>query len=320
MTKFKKTAFILSGIVCALGIVCMFFALMLVSFNVKALDLCGEPQELSKAYNVENVKSVSVDMFNSNVVIKQSRDERIWVTYYTTDCCPTRTELSQDSAVIVYDDFNIWEYSIKDYTKGIFHGIRKSDYETVIEIPAGCNVDIFIDTSNGRVRAENISAKNFSIHTSNGMIDTSDIAVSEELKMETSNGNITAEKITAKTIDIDTSNGYIILDDVNTDIITADTSNGKIDSSLINSDAVDFTTSNGKITVSDLKAKSRIYLDTANGPIEGNIIGKPEDYRISSGTSNGNDSLAIYNGQNMSVENTLDVYTSNGNISIQFTE
>lgn len=340
MQKYKKIILISSGILCMLGIVIMAFAMMTVNFDVNALDLCGEPQKVSKAYT-ENIKSVSIDLINSDVVIKHSKDERIWVTYYTTDCCPTVSAVSQDGTLNVSDNYNDFVYNIKQYTKGFFHGYRKNDLETVIEIPSDSkNLDIHINTSNGKIRIENISAKNIDVetsngkvqtenisaesitlNTSNGVIDVSDISVSKYAVLNTSNGDITAKNITAETdIDIDTSNGKIILYNINTDTITAGTSNGRIESSLVNSDAAELITSNGNITVSDLKAKSHIYIETSNGSIEGSITGSPEDYYISSGTSNGNDSLAIYNDKNKESENKLYAYTSNGNILINFDE
>ena len=345
MKAFKRITLISAAIACVLGIIIMALALMAVKFDVKALDVCGEPIKLSKAENVQNIKSISVNLYNSDVVIKQSRDEKVWVTYYTTDCCPTVSEISQDGEFKVYDKSNIWEYSVKQYTKGFFHGIRRSGLETVIEIPADCDsIDIYVNTSNGKICAENMSAKNIEVYTSNGKveignvsatnitvdtsngnIDACDISVSEDLRLNTSNGDVTAEKATAgMTVDVDTSNGKIDLYDINAvDTITASTSNGNVDTSVTKANEIELTTSNGKINISYLEAKRSIRLETSNGDIEGDIIGKPEDYCISSGTSNGNNSLAIYNSNEYfseNDENTIWAYTSNGNITVQFSE
>ncbi|MGN0470582.1 MAG: DUF4097 family beta strand repeat-containing protein [Acutalibacteraceae bacterium] len=279
MTKYKNKIFIISGIVCALGAICMAIAMMTVNFNAKALDLCGEPQQVSESYDVQDIKSVSVNQYNSEILVKKSSDDKIHVTYYTTDCCPTVSELTQDKEIKLYDNF--WDYGIKQYTKGFFHGYKKHGLKTVIELPENSTgINIKIDTSNGKITAENIYVNKAEFYTSNGKIQFSNI-VSDTFVGNTVNGSVTADKITA-------------------DNISLGTSNGSIDISNISSD--------------------NIILQTSNGSILGNITGDPDNYNISSSTSNGNDSLAIYNNKNKTSNKKIEAYTSNGNILVEFTK
>ena len=60
----------------------------------------------------------------------------------------------------------------------------------------------------------------------------------------------------------------------------------------------------------------KIELDTSNGSIIATIIGKEKDFRIESGTSNGNDNISGRG--NSSASKSLSAYTSNGNINVYF--
>lgn len=335
MTKYKNKIFAISGIVCALGAICMFIAMMAVNFDVKALDLCGEPQKVSKSYDVQDIKSVSVKQYNSEVLVKKSSDDKIHVTYYTTDCCPTVSELTQYGEIKLYDNF--WDYGIKQYTKGFFHGYKKHGLKTVIELPENSTgINIRIDTSNGKITAEKIYINKAEFYTSNGKIQFSNI-VSDTFVGNTVNGSVTADKITAENISLGTSNGDIKVSEVTADKLGTGTSNGSVIVKNVNAKSTEMTTSNGEISLSDIKSEKlvnastsngsidisnissdNIILQTSNGSILGNITGSPDDYNISSSTSNGNDSLAIYNNKNKTSNKKIEVYTSNGNILVEF--
>ncbi|MDD6488793.1 MAG: DUF4097 family beta strand repeat-containing protein [Clostridia bacterium] len=337
MTKYKNKILIISGIVCALGAICMAIAMMTVKFDVKALDLCGEPQQISKSYDVKDIKAISVKQYNSEVLVKKSSDDKIHVTYYTTDCCPTVSELTQDSEIKLYDDF--WDYGIKQYTKGFFHGYKKHGLKTIIELPENSNaINIKTETSNGKITVENINVNKAEFYTSNGKIQFSNI-VSDTFCGNTVNGSVTADKITADNISLGTTNGHIKVSALKADKLSTTTSNGAITVKNVNAKSAEMTTSNGGISLSDIKSENlikastsngaidisnissdNITLQTSNGSILGNITGNPDNYNISSSTSNGNDSLAIYNNKNKTSNKKIEAYTSNGNILVEFTE
>lgn len=337
MTKYKNRILIISGIVCALGAICMAIAMMTVNFNAKALDLCGEPQKISESYDVQDIKSVSVRLYNSEILVKKSSDKNIRVTYYTTDCCPTVSELTQDGEIQLYDNF--WDYGIKQYTKGFFHGYKKYGLKTVIELPENSTgINIRIDTSNGKITAENLNVNKSEFYTSNGKIQFSDI-VSDTFIGNTVNGSVIADKITADDISLGTSNGDVKVSEVTADKLSTATSNGSVTVKNVNAKSAEMSTSNGGISLSDIKSEKLInastsngaidisnissdyiILQTSNGSILGNITGNPDNYNISSSTSNGNDSLAIYNNKNKIQDKKIEAYTSNGNIFVEFTK
>lgn len=337
MTKYKKNILIISGIVCTLGAICMAIAMMTVNFDVKALDLCGEPKKISESYYVQDIKSVSVRLYNSEVLVKKSSDEKIRVTYYTTDCCPTVSEITQNKEIQLYDNF--WDYGVKQFAKGFFHGYKKHGLKTVIELPENSDsINIRIDTSNGKITAENTDVNKAEFYTSNGDVQFSNIT-SDTFVGNTVNGSVTADKITADNISLGTTNGYIKVSALTADKLSTTTSNGAITVKNVNAKSAEMSTSNGAISLSDIKSENlinastsngaidisnissdNIILQTSNGSILGNIIGNPDNYNISSSTSNGNDSLAIYNNKNKIQDKKIEACTSNGNILVEFTK
>lgn len=339
MKTHKKLILRISYIICLAGIMFMAFAMIMVGFDVKALDLCGEPRQVVKEYSTDELKSISVDFMSNYIIIKKSATDKIKFTYYTTDCCPASIKY-ENGEIYLGDDFNAFEYNLKQFTKGFFHGIRKFGLDTVIEIPNGCtdiniNIDIsngeieaediiandiYLQTSNGNITAKNINANTLKADTSNGKVTLSGVTVKNLINTTTSNGKIEVENTSASDIDLQTSNGEITLNYLSADSLKANTSNGKIILSDITAKKlINTETSNGAIEIEDI-ASDNIILQTSNGAIQGNIIGNADDYNVSSSTSNGNDSLAVYNGKNTASDKKLEVETSNGSISVEFTK
>jgi DUF4097 and DUF4098 domain-containing protein YvlB len=109
-----------------------------------------------------------------------------------------------------------------------------------------------------------------------------------ELNLDTSNGRITLQDIIASRITLDTSNGDIELNDVYSDILTGSTSNGKIQGQ-IEGNNIELRTSNGSIDLTLTGTSSGKYeLSTSNGSIDLTVpkdsnIGYSVDLRTSIG-------------------------------------
>lgn len=359
INKIKKTVFLSSRIALICGIILMLISMIIVNFDVKALDTCGEPEKTVKEYISDNIESININIRISDIVLKKSNNDKIKITYYTTECCPQQLE-NVNGNITLKDNSSDWEFNYKQFTKGFFHGWKRYRLKTIVEIPQKCaELKINIDSSLSNVVADNITADTIKIYTSNGNINISDTVCTKNI-LDTNNGNITinnssADNIRATTsngsidisninkanqiLKISTSNGKIGLKNISVDEINANTSNGKIEIYNLQSNHCKLKTSNGRIMLTDVKATDTLYADTSNGQItvanilsnnihletsngriDGNILGKAEDYNISSDTSNGNNSLWIYNNKNLNSDKELEVYTSNGNIEIIFTE
>ena len=116
------------------------------------------------------------------------------------------------------------------------------------------------------------------------------------------------------------SNGYFKADKTRCHTLDIESSNGKVNVSNTGArNAINVNTSNGSIEVKNI-VSNNISLESANGYISGNIIGKPSDYNTTSSTSLGNNSLEVYNSQITNSVKKLNVVTSNGDISVKFTD
>jgi DUF4097 and DUF4098 domain-containing protein YvlB len=92
-----------------------------------------------------------------------------------------------------------------------------------------------------------------------------------ELNLDTSNGRITLENIIATEIALETSNGAIELNDVNADILSGSTSNGRIQG-RVDGREVELETSNGSIDLTLPGTQTGSYeLSTSNGSIDLNV-------------------------------------------------
>ena len=168
-----------------------------------------------------------------------------------------------------------------------FWGIGQTNYfKVLIYIPAGLiNYDLDITTSNGAIDLSDLTNLNdVDLNSSNGAIKIENAEVKGALKAITSNGKIIfTEVIALESINVHTSNGEIDL---------------------------------SNITTNDLKAQ------TSNGPINVDILGNYDDYRIELDTSNGSTYIdgdekndSVYN---PSIDNVIELDTSNGTIRLNF--
>ena len=123
---------------------------------------------------------------------------------------------------------------------------------------------------------EHVTAGQVTAQTSNGAITLEEVSVSGAVDMKSSNGTLTARQVTA-------------------------------------GDKLIMITSNGLISI-EQAASAVIELSTSNGSISGSVEGKRSDYAITSGTSNGDNSLRD-GGKGAYM---LTAHTSNGNINIRF--
>lgn len=145
-----------------------------------------------------------------------------------------------------------------------------------------------------------------------------------ELELKTSNGKIESyDSLNLNNLTLNTSNGKVCVSNVKVkDNTYIHTSNGSIDCSGEFTGSTEIKTSNGKIIANGLY-KGNTKLKSSNGKIEFEADSKLSDYNIDAHTSNGSvyineekksDDIEI----NANADNTLDINTSNGSITLKF--
>ena len=137
--------------------------------------------------------------------------------------------------------------------------------------------DLLLRTSNGSMRAENISADSLEARSSNGSLRLTDIAAADSLTAKTNNGAVElCGDITAKTLRANTVNGAIAMKDglITADEISLSSTNGAIaaTNSCFAGAQSDYTvlvsTDVGDSNVSDSVGGSRkLTLTTSTGDI-----------------------------------------------------
>lgn len=278
---------------------------------------------------ISSVK-VDIDLMKVKVCYRQDDKNEIRITYY---------ENNKHKPTVTTEDGQVTLKDKTDFFSNLFNtgmvNIKRGKLETIVEIPKNNKtLKINIETSNAKITANNLNADSLYLETSNADIDISG-EFTDDVYCKTSNASINGENIKAHTVNFDTSNGSCNAETVVSHSLEFGTSNASINISSINSDSVRLDTSNNSINLGDTIANDSFYaqtsngnintkgidsdkieLDTSNGSIIATIIGKEKDFRIESGTSNGNDNISGRG--NSSASKSLLAYTSNGNINIDF--
>ena len=172
-------------------------------------------------------------------------------------------------------------------------------------------------TTNARVVTEEAEARDAQLESSNGQIILRGLTTREgALVARTSNAALIAQKLLAGVISLTTSNGSLELDEVKAaDTLTAKTSNARLTAQNCRAPGgIQLGTSNGHIQLENLDSP-RIDLRTSNAHIRGTLPGAQSEYAITSGTSNGKNSLPR---QAPGGPRVLSAHTSNANISLGF--
>jgi Toastrack DUF4097 len=91
--------------------------------------------------------------------------------------------------------------------------------------------------------------------------------LSIDYDLETTNGGITLNDLTAGTISLDTTNGGLILSDIEADLINAHTTNGAIRGTITTPEST-FDTTNGAIDITIIETSGQHAFSTTNGAID----------------------------------------------------
>lgn len=152
--------------------------------------------------------------------------------------------------------------------------------------------------------------------TSNSHIQMEGISVWGTLRLATSNGRLLVSALSAKAMNLSSSNGRLQAENLSAPgPITLSTSNARLEAHQVASgDALTLRTSNGKIIFSNLEGTA-LTLRTSNAAVDGSLPHTEEEYSVTSGTSNGKNSLKHHAHQGPI---PLDVRTSNSNIRVSF--
>ena len=266
--------------------------------------------------SAEEINAVNIDVINMPVRILPAQDERFTLVYYTSEWAPYIAQVQGGVLTLQARDKGRKTGFASFITSGLKMIFSQSSPPAELYVPAGALPDVQVHTSNGSIRAEGAKGLcQVTLTTSNSRISVKDVTC-KAFRAQTSNSRLEMERLESKTtIWGQSSNARIEARSVRAGKeITCKTSNSQIQLlGVAAGGLLTAATANGAIHVDGLSAPG-ISLRTSNGTIGGVLPGRAADWRITSSTSNGSNSLpASQNGVK-----PLEVRTSNGNIKLGF--
>ena len=176
--------------------------------------------------------------------------------------------------------------------EGISAGETKLDNSNGSVTLTGCSLgDFDVSLSNGRCDVISCVSSGAVIGNSNGDIVIEELTTSGKLTVDSSNGTIKLDGITAKELRAEMSNGQITAGTISVlGKAELENSNGRITIGSITAEELEAENSNGGIKL-DYADCLRIKLGTSNADVTGTLAGTIASYSVRSEATNGKSSL-----------------------------
>ncbi|MFA5005990.1 MAG: DUF4097 family beta strand repeat-containing protein [Candidatus Izemoplasmatales bacterium] len=256
---------------------------------------------VDETYDVGTLELVKLVFANKRIDVVPSETDQIRIVYYETAEDPV--VVTEDATSLAFEEELDFGFEWFDFQW--LWPISPEYYGCTLYLPADAVLSLDLTTSNGGIDIAGMTAlTGIDAYTSNGEINLLDVDVAGDLEMVSSNGAFDVENVTAfGKVTFRTSNGKISID------------------GLVALGEVVLKTSNGPVDVDGLVADD-LEVDTSNGRIDVAIVGDYAHYRILMETSNGDmyiDGEEKNDGRyNTSLEPTIDLDTSNGDVRLNF--
>ncbi|MFS9017540.1 DUF4097 family beta strand repeat-containing protein [Streptococcus cristatus] len=234
MSKVRKTILSITVVACLLGV-----GLILVGLASGGLqDLVRSSAASTKMAKQEetygNIHSLNLDLSNRSVVIEESPDDKVHLTYYQGDGKTTEkisTKAENGSLYIKESSFFININSGLRSLLGLINGDLERTQQITLSLPKGRNLEqvkaslangslsindltikkLKADLSNGSIELSHSQIETGSIENDNGSIELVQTSLTDT-QISLSNGSITSDKLTLKgNINMSSDNGSIDL-------------------------------------------------------------------------------------------------------------
>ena len=234
MSKVRKTVFSIAIAACLLGL-----GLILAGLASGGLqDLVRSSVSSAKMAKQEetygNIHSLNLDLSNRSVVIEESPDDKVHLTYYQGDGKTTEkisTKAENGSLYIKESSFFININSGLRSLLGLINGDLERTQQITLSLPKGRNLEqvkaslangslsindltikkLKADLSNGSIELSHSQIETGSIENDNGSIELVQTSLTDT-QISLSNGSITSDKLTLKgNINMSSDNGSIDL-------------------------------------------------------------------------------------------------------------
>ncbi len=240
----------------------------------------------------ENYSKIKITEGNLKVNIVPSYDNNVHLTTFENEDYYYKISENNGLEITVVDKspwFNI----------GFNFDEFNTQYYMELSIPTGMIADIDILSSNGGVEIDGVEAQSINIKNNNGKIELVNLATIGDIYVSNNNGSIILEEIKSNDITIENGNGEIYLDTIDANSVDIENNNGKLEindvytnnlmkyennngsielENIYTDGSLYINTDNGKINLKDVYFGKEMDIETSNGKIEGNILGKEEQF------------------------------------------
>lgn len=227
----------------------------------------------------ETITEINITAINKSIEVTLSSDDNWRLEYFDSEKDSFNYNFTEGRLVLD----NITKRQIFTIFKWTSSHIRL----VKLFLPASFSGNIYIETTNGNIKVENIPLINMvDLETTNGSLTLKDVCVENDATLNTTNGSI--------------------------NVI-----NSRVDKKLYTK------TTNGNINLTSVMALD-VNSDTTNGKIKASIVGNLDDFRVTVRTTNGkiylDDMVLASQTLNPGKSNVVKLITTNGNIYIEFIE
>ena len=233
MSKVRKTILSITVAACLLGV-----GLILVGLASGGLqDLVRSSAASTKMTKQEetygNIHSLNLDLSNRSVIIGESPDDEVHLTYYqgdgkTSEKVTTKTE--NGSLYIKESSFFININSGLRSLLGLINGDLERTQQVILSLPKGRNLEeVKASLANGSLSINDLTIKKLKADLSNGSIELSHSQI-QTGSIESANGSIELVQTSLTDTQISLANGSIASDKLTLKgNINMSSSNGSID-------------------------------------------------------------------------------------------
>lgn len=151
--------------------------------------------------------SISVDMPNGQLTVRDSADERAYLEVTSTPMLQigSMKDLTEEE---IREQFN---YAVDGETLRIHHASKMIKSEVIAYIPKGAYKKIRANLFNGSFTMHNVDVEQVRVETKNGSIKLSDINF-DSIEVESVNGSIDIRDLNGRELEAETVNGRVYVD------------------------------------------------------------------------------------------------------------
>ena len=234
MSKVRKTILSIAIAACLLGIGLILLGVASGGLQDLVKSSATNTKMAKQEETYDNIHSLNLELSNRSVVIGESPDDKVHLTYYQGDGKTTEkisTKAENGSLYIKESSFFVNISSGLRSLLGLINGDLERTQQVILSLPKGRNLEevkaslangslsindltikkLKADLSNGSIELSQSQIQTGSIESANGSIELVQTSLTDT-QISLSNGSITSDKLTLKgNINMSSDNGSIAL-------------------------------------------------------------------------------------------------------------